>query len=61
MLHNSDFSQPFELGTDTSGTRSGVMLSQVTGDDQHPILFISCKLIAIEQKYSVVEQGELAV
>ncbi|KAG6940206.1 hypothetical protein G0U57_018709, partial [Chelydra serpentina] len=39
----------------------GAVLSQMVGDDEHPILFLSRKLLPRERKYAVVEKECLAV
>lgn len=61
VLHNPDFSRPFELATDASGTGLGAVLSQHIGNTRCPVLFISRKLSLAEQKYSTVEKEALAV
>lgn len=61
VLHNPDFSQPFDLATDASGTGLGAVLSQQVEGEQRPVLFISRKLTPAEQKYSTVEKEALAV
>lgn len=61
ILHNLDFSQPFDLATDASGTGIGAVLSQGEGALYQPILFISCKLTGAEYQYTTVEKEALAI
>ena len=57
MLALTDFTQPFVLECDASGTRIGVVLMQ----NIHPIAFESCKLREYERHYSVYDKEMLAI
>ena len=46
--------------TDVSGTGLGAVLSQVSGDKEHPIAYASKSLSATERKYSTGEREALA-
>ncbi|CAM4599644.1 unnamed protein product [Caretta caretta] len=61
MLKAPDFNKEFILQTDASEVGLGAVLSQMVGDEEHPILYLSRKLLAREQKYAVVERECLAV
>ncbi len=52
-----DFSKPFEIYMDASGTQLEAMIAQ----DNRPIVFFSRKLSKMQQKYSVTEIELLAV
>ncbi|CAM5109558.1 unnamed protein product [Eretmochelys imbricata] len=56
-----DFTKEFILQTDASEVGLGAVLSQVIGEEKHPILYLSRKLLPREQKYAVVERECLAV
>ena len=62
VLHAPDFSHRFLLQTDASNLRLGAVLAQLDKDGtEHPIAYLSRKLLAHEQKYSVPEKECLAV
>lgn len=44
VLVSPDFTQPFLVQTDASGTGLGAVLAQNLNGDEHPVIFISCKL-----------------
>ena len=57
----SDFAKPFLLHTDASQVGLGAVLSQVIEDEEHPVLYISRKLLKHEKNYATVEKEALAV
>ncbi|CAM4619121.1 unnamed protein product [Caretta caretta] len=61
VLIAPDFNKEFILQTDASEVGLGAVLSQMVGDEVHPILYLSRKLLPREQKYAVVERECLAV
>ena len=61
VLVAPDFNKPFILQTDASGTGVGAVLSQVVGESEHPVMYISRKLLKHEKNYATVEKAALAV
>ena len=61
VLITPDFSLPFIVQTDASGVGVGAVLSQVLGDEEHPVTYISRKFLPHEKAYSTVEKEALAV
>ncbi|PJE77625.1 hypothetical protein CI610_03448 [invertebrate metagenome] len=61
VLANPDFNEPFTIQTDASNVAIGAVLSQVIDDEEHPIAYISRKLLPREQNYSTVEKECLAI
>ncbi|CAM4715915.1 unnamed protein product [Caretta caretta] len=61
ILIAPDFNKEFILQTDASESGLGADLSQMVRDEEHPILYLSRKLLPREQKYAVVERECLAV
>ncbi|KAI2644624.1 Retrovirus-related Pol polyprotein [Labeo rohita] len=61
VLRAPDFSCPFLLQTDASDTGLGAVLPQVQEGEEHPILYISRKLIPAERNYAAVEKEALAI
>ncbi|CAM5078371.1 unnamed protein product, partial [Eretmochelys imbricata] len=61
VLIAPDFNREFILQTDASEVVVGTVLSQMVGEEEHPILYLSRKLLPREQKYAVVERECLAV
>ena len=61
VLITPDFNHPFLLHTDASGTGIGAVLSQVINGEEHPITFISRKLLKHERNYATVEKECLAI
>lgn len=61
VLSQPDFPKPFILQTDTSEAGRGAVLSQELEGEEHPILYLSHKLLPRETHYSTVEQEALAV
>ena len=59
VLQNPDFSKDFVLQTDACDRGTGAVLLQSDGDDLHPIVSISNKLLPREQRYSIVEKKML--
>ena len=52
-----DYSQGFEIKTDSSKLQLGAIITQ----NNRPLVFFSCKLNTAQQKYSVTEQELLAI
>uniref|UniRef100_A0A8C0G9Z9 Uncharacterized protein n=1 Tax=Chelonoidis abingdonii TaxID=106734 RepID=A0A8C0G9Z9_CHEAB len=50
-----------QLAANASEVGLGAVLSQMVGEEEHPMLFLSRKLLPREQKYAVVEKECLAV
>ncbi|KAI4875318.1 hypothetical protein NFI96_001826 [Prochilodus magdalenae] len=61
VLASPDFSKPFIVQTDASGSGLGAVLLQGEGEDRKPILYISRKLFPREVKYSTIEKEALAI
>ncbi len=61
VLRAPDFSCPFLLQMDASGTRLGAVLSQIQEGEEHPVIYINRKLISAERNYAAVEKEALAV
>ena len=62
VLSSPDFSRPFLLQTDVSERGVGAVLSQRSdqGED-HPIAYLSKKLLPREERYSTIEKECLAI
>ncbi|CAM4650283.1 unnamed protein product [Lepidochelys kempii] len=56
VLIAPDFNKEFILQTDASEEGLGAVLSQMVGDEEHSILYLSRKLLPREQKYAMVER-----
>ncbi|GFW24370.1 retrovirus-related Pol polyprotein from transposon 297 [Trichonephila clavipes] len=61
VLYSPDFTKPFIIQCDASNLGIGVVLSQVWGNEEHPIMFLSKKLSLAEQKYSATEKECAAI
>ncbi len=61
VLRAPDFSCPFMLQMDASGTGLGAVLSQIQEGVEHSVLYISRKLIPAEKNYATVEKDALAI
>ncbi|CAM5084186.1 unnamed protein product [Eretmochelys imbricata] len=61
ILIAPDFNRELILQTDASEVGLGAVLSQMVGEEEYPILYLSRKLLPREQKYAVVERECLAV
>ena len=61
VLITPDFNLPFVVHTDASEVGLGAVLSQVRSGEEHPVTFISRKLLASERAYSTVEKEALAI
>ena len=62
VLTSPDFNRPLIIQTDASERDIGVVLSQLGGDQQeHPVIFLSRKLLPREQNYATVEKECLAI
>lgn len=61
VLTCPDFSRPFQLQTDASGTGLGAILSQVFDDGEKPVAYASRALTPAEKSYSATELECLAV
>jgi len=60
-LVTPDFSKPLVVQTDASETGVGAVLSQLQEGEEHPITYISRKLLPREQNYSTIEKECLAI
>lgn len=60
MLIALDFSKEFILQMDASKVGLRALLSPMVREDEHPILYLSRKLLLRKQKYIVVEKECLA-
>lgn len=56
VLAVPDFTQQFILQTDASDIGLGAVLSQVKDGVEHPILYLSRKMLPRETRYAVVEK-----
>ena len=61
VLVTPDFKKPFLLYTDASSTGLGAVLSQAIDGEEHPVTYISRKLMKHEKNYATVEKECLAV
>ena len=61
VLTAPNFEKPFILHTDASGTGIGAVLSQTIDNEEHPVIFVSRKLLKHEMNYATVEKEALAV
>ncbi|XP_069074081.1 astrocytic phosphoprotein PEA-15 isoform X1 [Pleurodeles waltl] len=62
VLRCPDFSAPFHLYTDASNVGLGAVLAQPDGEGQdHPVVFISRKLLPRECHYPAIEKECLAI
>ena len=61
VFRNPDFHRPFILQTAASDFAIGAVLSQKFENGEHPIAFLSRKLLPRERNYSVVEKECLAI
>ena len=61
VLATLDFSRTFVLQTDASQVGVGAVLSQIQDNVEHPIIYISRKLLKHERNYATVEKEGLAI
>ena len=61
MLITPDFALPLIVHTDASEVGLEGVLSQIRAGEEHPIMFISRKLLPNERNYSTVEKEALAI
>ena len=61
VLRNPDFEKLFYLQTDSSDRGIGAVLLQMFEGKEMPIMFLSKKLLAREQRYSTIEKECLAI
>lgn len=61
MLVTPDFSRELLVQTDASEQGLGAVLSQVASGEEHPIMFLSKRLLPREHNYSTMEQQCLVV
>jgi hypothetical protein len=57
VLVTPDFSKNLLVQTDASDTGVGAVLSQEQEGEEHPIIYVSRKLLPREKKYSIVEKA----
>ena len=61
VLVAPDFDCPFVIRMYASDTGIGAVLSQVVIVEEHPIMYVSRKLLKHEKNYAVVERECLAI
>ena len=61
VLITPDFASPLIVHTDASEVGLGGVLSQVRAGEEHPIMYISRKLLPNKRNYSTVEKEALAI
>ena len=61
ILATPDFGKPFVLCTDASDVGVGAVLAQVQDGVEHPVTYISRKLLKHERNYATVEKEGLAI
>lgn len=61
MLHLPLPNHPLSVFTGTSNVGIGELFAQRTPEGEHPIFFLSQKLIPSEQRYTVIEKEALAM
>ena len=61
VLITPDFDCPLIVHTDASEVGLGGLLSQVRAGEEHPVTYISRKLLPNERNYSTVEKEVLAI
>ncbi|XP_075779191.1 uncharacterized protein LOC142827431 [Pelodiscus sinensis] len=61
VLRQPDFERPFSLYTDASECGLGAVLAQDHDGEEHPILYLSRKLLPRERNYATIEKEALAV
>lgn len=62
VLRSPDFSRPFYVQTDASGTGIAAVLSQMSDEgEEHPIAYESRKLLPREKAYPAIEKECLAI
>lgn len=61
VLAVADFTKPFVVQTDASDVGIGAVLSQVINNEEHPVMYLSRKMLPRETRYAVVEKECLAI
>ncbi|XP_078581557.1 uncharacterized protein LOC144864980 [Branchiostoma floridae x Branchiostoma japonicum] len=62
VLKSPNFEETFILQTDASESGIGAVLTQISGnDEEHPVVYVSRKLLPRERNYSVPEKECLAI
>ena len=61
VLVTPDFTKPLVVQTDASETGVGAVLSQLRNGEEHPITYVSRKLLPRERNYATVEKECLAI
>lgn len=61
ILITPDFNPPFVVHTDASDVGLGAVLSQDQGNEDHPVVFASRKLLSHEKAYSTIEKEAPAI
>lgn len=60
MLSVPDFSKEFVVQADASEVSLGAVLAQIKEGEEHPVLYLSRKLLPTEKNYAIVEKECLA-
>ena len=61
VLATPDFKKPLLVQTDASESGVGAVLSQLQEGEEHPIIYLSRKLLPREKNYSTIEKECLAI
>ncbi|KAI2644051.1 Retrovirus-related Pol polyprotein from transposon 17.6 [Labeo rohita] len=61
VLQSPDFSQRFLVQVDASTAGIGAVLAQGSTGEERPVVYLSCKLLPRETRYSVIEKEGLAI
>lgn len=61
VLVAPNFQKEFLLQTDASKLGLGAVVSQIVGEDEHPVVYLSRKLTPAERNYSIVERESVAI
>ena len=61
VLMAPNFSKEFVVQADASEVGLGAVLSQIHEGEEHPVIYLSCKLLPREMNYATVEKEGLAI